>query len=138
MEFNRLIPELAVSDFSNSLHFYTEILGFEILYQRTDPNFAFLSFEGAQLMIEQFHEDGWNVASLEKPYGRGINFQFECSNVSQIISSLQNASHPLYRGLKEAWRDIGDQLCGEAEFLVQDPDGYLLRFSEFLGMKSKE
>jgi catechol 2,3-dioxygenase-like lactoylglutathione lyase family enzyme len=138
MKFNRLIPELSVSDFSKSLHFYTVILGFSIHYQRTDPNFAFLSFAEAQLMIEQFHDSGWNVASLEKPYGRGINFQIECSNVSQIVSSLQNVSYPLYRDLKEAWRDVEGQLCGEIEFLVQDPDGYLLRFSEYLGTKIKE
>jgi catechol 2,3-dioxygenase-like lactoylglutathione lyase family enzyme len=138
MEFNQLIPELTVSNFSKSLHFYTEILGFKIRYQRTNPDFAFLCFEGAQLMIEQFHSDGWNVASLEKPCGRGINFQIECSNVSQIVSSLQNVSYPTYRDLKEVWRDVGGQLCGEIEFLVQDPDGYLLRFSEYLGMRDKE
>jgi catechol 2,3-dioxygenase-like lactoylglutathione lyase family enzyme len=138
MEFNRLIPELTVSDFSKSLHFYTVILGFEIHYQRTDPDFAFLSFEDAQLMIEQFHDNGWNVAFLEKPYGRGMNFQIECSSVSQIVSSLQSVSYPLYRDLKEAWRDVEGQLCGEIECLVQDPDGYLLRFSEYLGTKAKE
>jgi catechol 2,3-dioxygenase-like lactoylglutathione lyase family enzyme len=138
MEFNRLIPELTVSDFPKSLHFYTAILGFEIRYQRTDPDFAFLSFEDAQLMIEQFHDDGWNVASLEKPYGRGMNFQIECSNVSQMVSSLQSVSYPLYRDLKQAWRHVEGQLYGEIEFLVQDPDGYLLRFSEYLGTKAKE
>lgn len=136
MKFNRLIPELSVSDFSKNLHFYTEVLGFEIEYQRTDPDFAFLSFEGAQLMIEQFHDQGWNVAPLEKPYGRGINFQIECANASRIVSALQRASHPLYRGLKEVWREVEDQRWGEIEFLVQDPDGYLLRFSQSLEMQT--
>ena len=138
MEFNRLIPELTVSGFSKNLHFYTKILGFEIHYQRTDTDFAFLSFEDAQLMIEQFHDTRWNVAPLEKPYGRGINFQIECSNVGQIVNSLQSVSYPLYRDLMEVWRGVEGQLCGEIEFLVQDPDGYLLRFSEYLGIKAKE
>lgn len=137
MEFNRLIPEITVSNFSESLCFYTEILGFEISHQRTDPYFAFLVFEDAQLMIEQFHENGWNVAPLEKPYGRGINFQIECSNISKITNSLENVSYQAYRGIKEFWYDLGDELSGELELLVQDPDGYLLRFSEHLGMKTK-
>ncbi|HAT7741725.1 TPA: VOC family protein, partial [Vibrio vulnificus] len=28
-------------------------------------------------------------------------------------------------------------LSGQKEFLVQDPDGYLLRFSQYLGEKPK-
>ena len=30
-----------------------------------------------------------------------------------------------------------NKLLGNREFLVQDPDGYLLRFSEYLGEKEK-
>ncbi len=39
--------------------------------------------------------------------------------------------------LKETWYDIGEILSGQKEFLIQDPDGYLLRFTEYLGEKSK-
>ena len=37
--------------------------------------------------------------------------------------------------LEENWYRQGDKLLGNKEFLIQDPDGYLLRFSEDLGEK---
>jgi len=34
MKFNKLIPELSVSDFKKSIDFYTKIIGFKMEYQR--------------------------------------------------------------------------------------------------------
>ncbi|MGI8541719.1 MAG: bleomycin resistance protein [Rubrobacteraceae bacterium] len=129
MKWSKLVPELTVSDFSGSLEFYTEILGFEVMFSR--PGFVYLEFEGSQLMLEEFHPDGWNVAGLEKPYGLGVNFQIECSDADGLRGRLSD--YPLYRETEDVWRDTGDTLTGSREFLVRDPDGYLLRFSEHLG-----
>lgn len=126
-----MVPELTVSDFSGSIRFYTEVLGFEVMFSR--PGFAYLEFEGSQLMLEEFHSDGWNVAGLEKPYGRGVNFQIECSNAEELRGRLADSEYQLYRGIEDVRRDTGDTVTGSREFLVQDPDGYLLRFSEHLG-----
>lgn len=43
MRFNKLIPELTVTNIEKSKEFYTEILGFKIEYERKEDNFAFLS-----------------------------------------------------------------------------------------------
>jgi len=43
----------------------------------------------------------------------------------------------LYRELKESWYDTGGVLSGQKEILVQDPDGYLLRFTQYLGENPK-
>ncbi len=138
MEWGRLVPELTVSDFAESIRFYTGVLGFEVVFSRTDrTNFAYLEFEGSQLMLEKFHVDGWNVAGLEKPYGRGINLQIECSNADGLIKLLSNSGHPLYREIEDVWRVTGDIVTGSREFLVQDPDGYLLRFSQHLGEREE-
>ncbi|MDO8497587.1 MAG: VOC family protein [bacterium] len=76
MNFNHLIPELYVSDFKKSLHFYTHILGFKLEYERKNPLFAFLSYQGSQLMIQQEDEDEeWHNGKPEYPFGRGLNFQ---------------------------------------------------------------
>lgn len=32
-----------------------------------------ISLEGTQLMFEEKHKDGWNVAEMEYPFGIGIN-----------------------------------------------------------------
>jgi catechol 2,3-dioxygenase-like lactoylglutathione lyase family enzyme len=48
---NRMVPELTVTDFSTSLHFYVDMLGFKIITRRSDPNFAYISLGEAQLML---------------------------------------------------------------------------------------
>jgi catechol 2,3-dioxygenase-like lactoylglutathione lyase family enzyme len=132
-----MVPELTVSDFDESLAFYTRGVGFDVAFSRAEPAFAYLDLEGAQLMISEFHEDGWNVGELTRPHGRGINLQIECSDVEGLREDLARSSYSLYRGIEEAWYETGDVLSGQREFLVQDPDGYLLRFSEFLGERDK-
>jgi hypothetical protein len=41
----------------------------------------------------------------------------------------------LYEQPNDAWYRIGELEVGRREFLVQDPDGYLLRFAEDLGRR---
>ena len=55
MKFNRLIPELSVSNIEISKRFYLQI-GFHIVYERKEDKFAFLELEGNQLMIEEIND----------------------------------------------------------------------------------
>ena len=113
MEWGRLVPELTVSDFAESIRFYTDILGFEVMFSRSDTaDFAYLEFEGSQLMLEEFHVDGWNVAGLEKPYGRGVNLQIECSSADELRDRISNSEYPLYREMEDVWRVTGDMVTG--------------------------
>ncbi len=131
MKFNALVPELYVLDFNKSLNFYTQLLGFTIEYQRTNPQFAFLSFGESQLMLEQEeHNPDWHTGTMEYPLGRGINLQIKTTNVQVLVQKLQQAHYPLKRGLQESWYSVKDKKVGYRQFLVMDPDGYLLRFSE--------
>ena len=132
MIFNKLIPEMSVTDIQISLHFYTEIIGFTIEYSRSEEKFYFLSLEGSQIMVEETN-DHWWTGKLERPFGRGLNFQIEVSDVSVLIERLDEAGIALFRPLKESWyRGEGTEF-GQIEFLVQDPDGYLLRFIQDIG-----
>ena len=133
MKFNKLIPELSVSDFGKSLKFYTKILGFKIEYQR--KNFAFLSFHGSQLMIEKINNT-WGVGNINYTFGKGINFQITVSDTMPIINSLKKNGYNLFAELKDNWYRKNNKLLGCREFLIQDPDGYLLRFSENIGTKN--
>jgi len=134
MKFNKLIPELSVSDIDKSLHFYIEILGFQIEYERKESKFVFLSFEGSQIMIEEFN-DNWNTGKLEHPFGRGVNFQIETNDIEPLLESFKKNNYPIFKGSKENWYRKDDILLGNKEFLVMDPDGYLLRFSQDMGTK---
>jgi len=129
MKFNKLIPELSVSDFDKSLEFYTKILGFKIEYQREESKFAFLSFQGSQIMIEEVNEN-WNTGKLKYPFGRGVNFSIDVDDVDKIVKKLQKHGYPIKMIPKENWYRKDDIALGDKEMLVMDPDGYLLRFSQ--------
>jgi predicted enzyme related to lactoylglutathione lyase len=135
MNFNKLLPEISVSDISNTLDFYVRIIGFKIEYERKEDKFAFLSLNGSQLMVEQ--DNGhWETAEIEYPRGRGINFQFEVSNLEEIFTRAIDSQIKPFRDISVTWRQVNKTEYGEKEFLIQDPDGYLLRFSESIGERS--
>jgi catechol 2,3-dioxygenase-like lactoylglutathione lyase family enzyme len=138
MEWNKMVPELTVFDFEKSLKFYTEILGFSIKFGRPEENFAYLDQEGVQIMLEQYSEGIWLTGKLEVPLGRGINFQMEFENIEPIYQRLKAINHPFFRESKDVWRKTGDVQSGQREFLIQDPDGYLLRFNQYLGERPLE
>lgn len=141
MKSNSLKPELYVSDFQKSLEFYTDILGFTVEYQRSDPSFAFLSYQGSQIMIQKLDPNevkAFITGTYEYPLGRGINFQINTDDVEQLAESLKSNNYPLRRDLQNSWYKKGNILSGCRQILVQDPDGYLLRFSQDIGEKPAE
>ena len=130
MQFNRLLPELSVTDINRAKAFYIDLLGFKLEYERPENKFMFLSFEGSQLMFEEIHSDGWNTAPLEYPLGRGINFSIETDNIDAIYQKLMDTGYPLFRPMMTSQYRMNDEWLQQKQFLVQDPDGYLLRFNQ--------
>ena len=47
--------------------------------------------------------------------------------IDPILARLAKAGIALFRPVEEAWYRNGDTYSGNRQFLVQDPDGYLLR-----------
>lgn len=133
IDFRPLVPELLCRDVAASLAFYCGTLGFTKLYERDDPAFAYLEREGAQLMLDALVPGAWLTSAMEAPFGRGINLQIEASDLDTIESALAAAGHALFRETEEAWYAGADRLYGQRQLLVQDPDGYLLRFCQDLG-----
>jgi len=130
MRFNSLIPELSVRNIEATRQFYISILGFTLEYERVEEKFMFLSYGKSQFMFEEIHQDGWNVDILEYPLGRGINFSIACSDIGQLYEVVKNSKMYIYRELKDTvYLCDGNQEIQE-EFLIQDPDGYLLRFTD--------
>lgn len=133
----RLVPELYVSDIDRSRRFYTGVLGFAVLYDRPEERFAYLVREGAALMLEQPADPGrtWLAGPLQPPYGRGVNFQIEVGDLGPLHAAVLAAEAPLLLPLEERWYRRGDAQVGQRQFVVQDPDGYLLRFCQDLGSR---
>ena len=133
MYWNKIIPELSVSNLENSLNFY-KTAGFEIKYNRTEDKFAFISLNNIQFMLQELsNNDKWNVGELKYPFGNGINFQLDVEDIDKIYNNFKNNNYTITFDIEENWYRQDDKLLGNKEFLIQDPDGYLLRFSEDLG-----
>ncbi|MNX16059.1 Bleomycin resistance protein [compost metagenome] len=130
----RMVAELMVKDLARSRQFWIDLCGFEVVYQREEEGFVFLDRDGAQFMLEEVRgDDGWITAPLEAPLGRGVNFEIKVESVDVLHKRLVDAGLPLYRQMQERWYRSDDVEIGVRQFLVQDPDGYLLRFSEWIG-----
>lgn len=129
-----LVPELLVTNLAASLGFWQDLCGFKILYGRPEEKFAYLDLCGAQVMLEERGIGrNWISGPLEPPYGRGINFQIELPEIAPIIARLAEAKWPLFMPYEEKWYSTGTTKNGQGQFIVQDPDGYLLRFAHHLG-----
>jgi lactoylglutathione lyase len=131
----RLVPEFVCSNFAESLRFYTELLGFRVLYSRPVERFAYLERDGAELMLEQSVSKDrlWPRAELAYPFGRGINFQIQVADAKRLHAAILAAGIAVYLPLEERWYRRENDEIGVEQFAIQDPDGYLLRFSQVIG-----
>jgi catechol 2,3-dioxygenase-like lactoylglutathione lyase family enzyme len=133
-----VVAELLVSDLQYSLQFWCDKLGLNVLYERPEEHFAYLDLNGAQFMLEEYRIGQgryWVTDTLQKPYGRGINFEIKIADISVALKNLNVANWPLYMQPEEKWYLVGNEKAGVRQFLVQDPDGYLLRLSQSIGKK---
>lgn len=88
--FARLVPELQVFDLEQSKAFWCGTLGFKIAYQRSENRFMFIELEGSQVMLKQ-RNGKWGTGVLERPLGRGINFQMFVDSLTPLAEALRRA-----------------------------------------------
>lgn len=132
MKWNQMIPEFDVFDLKESIHFYVDIIGFNIEYEREENKFVFIQLEDVQFMLQEIdkEENKWETGKLEYPLGVGINFQIDVKNIDEIYDRIKGNNYKIFVDMEEHWYRKDDELLGCKEFLVQDPNGYLLRFSQ--------
>ena len=128
MDFNNLIPELSVFDILQTKNFYEE-LGFKIEYERQEEKFVFMSFQDSQFMFEQIHAEGWNTGELIYPLGRGINFSIAVDDIENLYTLVKSKRLEIYKKLTKSVYLVNGIEEIQMEFLIQDPNGYLLRFT---------
>ena len=128
-----LMAEMMVDDYPASLAFWTDVLGFVPAFTRPVQKLACLQHpDGAQVMIYQRDGD-WEVGAMQPPFGRGAVIQVYVTDATAAAARVTAAGVPFYVPLRDKWRDWGDRLGGQREFLVQDPDGYLVMVAERIG-----
>jgi catechol 2,3-dioxygenase-like lactoylglutathione lyase family enzyme len=145
-----LTPQLNVRDLTKSLDFYVHLLGFAVQFERIDEGFAAITLGGASLMLEQidmfdevsdreFVEDRkWITGKLEHPFGRGLNVQIHVTDLDVVYNRLLKSNYPIKFPMEERWYRVNSQMIGVRQFMVMDPDGFLLRFDKRIGCKPIE
>ncbi|KZL01909.1 Glyoxalase-like domain protein [Pseudovibrio sp. Ad5] len=133
-----LVPEFAVSDWLASKRFYCEVLGFECVYERPEEGFCYLRLGLAEIMIDQIgtgrtFDNGHAPQSY--PFGRGLNVQIEVETIEPMLHALKQAQVSLFLEPEDKWYRKNSSEVGNRQFVVADPDGYLLRFCQSLGTR---
>ncbi len=132
-----LVPELDVTDLEASLAFYVGVLGFRVRYARPEDRFVYLERDGAELMLEAAAGPGrrFRTAPLEAPFGRGVNFQIRVGDARALFAAARAGGAAIVLDLEDRGYRRDHEEVGNRQFVVADPDGYLLRFFEDLGVR---
>lgn len=125
-----LTPELYVSDLEASLDFYCGLIGFEMEYARPEERFAYLKRGNVSLMLEEPIGRTWLAGPLERPFGRGVNLQIMVEDVQALYAICQSAEANLLLALETKAYQRRDDTVSQTQFVVQDPDGYLIRLAQ--------
>lgn len=118
----QVTPFMHVPDVEAALAFFTDILGFEILYREAD--YAYVEREGAGLRILQNRgQDG------APPGNRRFAYYFDVRDVDGLHAELKPKLDTLPP------RDVhgpADKPYNQRELLVLAPDGNLIAFGQAL------
>ena len=79
-------------------------------------------------MIDQINNN-WNTGILEYPFGRGINISMSIKNIDQYYNKIKEKNIKIFQEIQINKYQVDEKIYEDKEFLIQDPDGYLLRFN---------
>jgi len=132
--------ELDVSDLLKSLDFYRS-LGFAVAVDRPNRGFAYLTRDGVDVMLQTADGPGERLrtSTLERPFGRGVCLVIPVPDVDALFLRFVAAGGVLTAEIHERsyqvevlrptsrWPREGARQIVNRQFVVADPDGYLLR-----------
>lgn len=137
-----LTPELCCSNIKSSLSFYIETLGFKIQYERLEEGFAMIERQGSRIMLDEIADTSktttkrtWILAPMEPPFGRGINLEIKTKKVDELYDRCKLLEANIFLPIEDKWYRAGNREIGNRQFIVLDPDGYMLRFAQSLGKR---
>ncbi len=127
----KVVPEIYCTDLEVTRNFYLNVLQMEVKYERSEDLFIYFAREGIGIMVEQFDsaDRKWITEKLEKPFGRGVNFQWEVSEIEKFYDHiLRVRKESIYLEIETKEYRKNSTIITQTQFIVQDPDGYLFRF----------
>jgi len=117
MKVTELRPMLWTEDFSGTIDFYTNVLGFTVPGADEEMGWAILSIDDVPLMISRPNQ--------HTPYdkiGFTGSFYFKTADVDALWEKLKDKTKVCY--------GIENFFYGMREFAIYDNNGYLLQFGE--------
>lgn len=125
-----VVPELLVTDLERSVTAYTDEFGFEVEIAR--PGVAILrNSAGGQLILEQYDSEATTPTELQTPFGRGVTLWIRVEHPGRLYQSLRGDKYPIVVPMQVAeYTDADGETQSRSEFVIADPDGYLLRFTD--------
>jgi catechol 2,3-dioxygenase-like lactoylglutathione lyase family enzyme len=125
-QLNTLTPNLVVSDVARSMAFYRDRLGFSV--ETTVPEaaphvFAIMRSGPVGIYLNAPEPATEEYPSMKgKPLGGTFTMFIEVTGIERMYDEVK-AQIPIVAPLETKW-------YGVAEFVIADPDGYLITFAE--------
>lgn len=119
-------PQLFVADIEVSCRFFVETLGFTLRFKYGQPAFyALVQRDGARLNLRFVHKPVFfRDLGTDKEAERDLlAASIPVENIKSLYLEYKAAAAPMHQALKK-------QPWGLRDFIVQDPDGNLIHFSE--------
>jgi len=122
----KLTPNLMVEDVEQTLSFYRDVLGFQVLTTLPESapfDFAIAQRDGVELMFQSRTSLSENVPALMGTrIGASQTFYIEVTGIRDLYQQL--------RDKVEIVVDFHTTFYGTQEFYFRDINGYILSFSE--------
>ncbi len=121
---SRTAAQIFVADIEASCCFYTDQLGFEIVFvYGSPPFFAQVKRGGGLLNLRQSDTPALDPLRRDRETLLSADFSIDdATSLTRLFLEFQGKATPFFQGLhREPW--------GALTFIVQDPDGNLLLFA---------
>jgi len=109
--------EIFVSDLDKVMNYYANVLGFNIHRLDKEGRFAALTFNDVILMIQE-------KPNLEELKRVGVVLRFIINNIEDYYEKVKEKGAIIYAPIKA-------MDYGLTRFKVKDPEGYIIKFSEW-------
>jgi len=108
---------MRVSDMEQTINFYREVLGLEVVEQKTSPRgsqLAFLAVPNSQELIELCSFPGSGAVQVQEDL---VHLAFEVEDLDETIRELQGKGVPITDGPTQS-------SSGSRFIFIDAPDGY--------------
>lgn len=127
MNFSALTPKIAVKDVTETIKFYSEVLGFKVIGSMPEGNnlvWAVVRYDDVVFIFQEeksFKED-FPCMKMCDAGGACLAFYVRIKNMKEYYEKIKGSKHIVF--------DLKKTDYGTEEFAVMDNNGYVLNITE--------